>query len=87
MPCQSGIRRVAHVVSIDCAMGPSILQQTRLLRRRQFGALQKTSGWIVTGSNIPTVEEAGPNSVDTYRPVDLEKLGVRNATDLLTNIP
>jgi hypothetical protein len=25
--------------------------------------------------------------VDTYRPVDLEKLGVRNGTDLLTNLP
>src|SRR5213596_3389399 len=42
---------------------------------------------IVTGSNIPTAEEVGPNPVDTYRPADLEKLGVRNATDLLTNLP
>ena len=39
---------------------------------------------IVTGSNIPTAEETGPNPVDTYRPADLEKLGVRNATDLLS---
>ena len=29
----------------------------------------------------------GPNPVDTYRPADLEKLGIRNATDLLTNLP
>jgi len=42
---------------------------------------------IVTGSNIPTAQEVGPNPVDTYRPADLEKLGVRNATDLLTNLP
>src|SRR5260370_29523755 len=42
---------------------------------------------IVTGSNIPTAEEVGPNPVDTYRPADLEKLGIRNATDLLTNLP
>src|SRR5580765_4662772 len=42
---------------------------------------------IVTGSNIPTAEETGPNPVDTYRPGDLEKLGVRTATDLLTNLP
>src|SRR6478672_8477415 len=42
---------------------------------------------IVTGSNIPTAEEIGPNPVDTYRPADLEKLGIRNATDLLTNVP
>src|SRR6266436_6147327 len=42
---------------------------------------------IVTGSNIPTAEETGPNPVDTYRPADLEKLGVRNSPDLLTNLP
>jgi len=42
---------------------------------------------IVTGSNIPTAEETGPNPVDTYRPEDIEKLGVRNTTDLLTNLP
>src|SRR6266481_1196393 len=42
---------------------------------------------IVTGSNIPTAEETGPNPVDTYRPAELEKLGIRNATDLLTNLP
>src|SRR5437868_12973419 len=37
---------------------------------------------IVTGSNIPTAEETGPNPVDTYRAADIEKLGIRNATDL-----
>src|SRR5689334_20720229 len=42
---------------------------------------------IVTGSNIPTAEEAGPNPVDTYRPEDIERLGARNATDLLTRLP
>ena len=42
---------------------------------------------IVTGSNIPTAEEVGPNPVDTYRPLDIEKLGVRNATDFLTRLP
>src|SRR6266403_3377517 len=42
---------------------------------------------VVTGSNIPTAEEVGPNPVDTYRPEDLEKLGVRNTTDLLTKLP
>src|SRR6478672_13755738 len=36
---------------------------------------------VVTGSNIPTAEETGPNPVDTYRPQDIEKLGIRNATD------
>ena len=42
---------------------------------------------IVTGSNIPTAEETDPNPVDTYRPQDIEKLGIRNATDLTTFIP
>src|SRR5438876_382726 len=42
---------------------------------------------IVTGSNIPTAEETGPNPVDTYRPADIEKLGVRNAQELQTFLP
>ena len=42
---------------------------------------------IVTGSNIPSAEETGPNPVDTYRPSDIEKLGIRNATDLQEFIP
>jgi iron complex outermembrane receptor protein len=42
---------------------------------------------IVTGSNIPTAEETGPNPVDTYRPQDIEKLGIRSAVDLTTFIP
>ena len=42
---------------------------------------------IVTGSNIPTAEETGPNPVDTYRQEDIERLGVRNATDLLNKLP
>jgi outer membrane receptor protein involved in Fe transport len=42
---------------------------------------------IVTGSNIPSAEETGPNPVDTYRPSDIEKLGIRNATDLTTFLP
>jgi iron complex outermembrane receptor protein len=42
---------------------------------------------IVTGSNIPTAEETGPNPVDTYRPQDMEKLGIHNAQDLQTFLP
>jgi outer membrane receptor protein involved in Fe transport len=42
---------------------------------------------IVTGSNIPTAEETGPNPVDTYRPQDLERLGVRSAQDLQNILP
>src|ERR1044071_278883 len=42
---------------------------------------------VITGSNIPTADEVGPNPADTYRPEDIEKLGVRNPTDLLTKLP
>src|SRR5262249_52787551 len=51
------------------------------------GAKTEVERVIVTGSNIPTAEEFGPNPVDTYRPADIEKLGIRNATDLTTFLP
>ena len=51
------------------------------------GATIEVERVIVTGSNIPTAEEVGPNPVDTYRPADIEKLGIRNATDLTTFLP
>src|SRR5437867_13282874 len=52
-----------------------------------FGQVAEVERVIVTGSNIPTAEETGPNPVDTYRPSDIEKLGIRNSTDLLTKLP
>jgi len=42
---------------------------------------------IVTGSNIPTAEEVGPNPVDTYRRDDITRLGVRSSTDLIQRLP
>ncbi|PYI75224.1 MAG: hypothetical protein DMF04_10865, partial [Verrucomicrobia bacterium] len=42
---------------------------------------------IVTGSNIPTAEDVGPQPVDTYRREDIARLGVRNATDLVEKLP
>ncbi len=42
---------------------------------------------IVTGSNIPTSEEVGPNPIDDYRRDDLARLGVRTATDLVQKLP
>ena len=51
------------------------------------GATVEVERVIVTGSNIPTAEETGPNPVDTYRPADIERLGIRNATDLTTFLP
>src|SRR6266404_2273839 len=51
------------------------------------GATAEVERIIVTGSNIPTAEEVGPNPVDTYRPADIEKLGIRNPTDLTIFLP
>ncbi len=42
---------------------------------------------IVTGSNIPTAEEVGPNPVDTYRSEDIRRIGVRTTTDLVQKLP
>ena len=42
---------------------------------------------IVTGSNIPTAEEVGPQPVDTYRRDDIFRLGVRSATDFVRVVP
>jgi iron complex outermembrane receptor protein len=58
-----------------------------LLPSVAFGQVAEMERVIVTGSNIPTAEETGPNPVDTYRPADIEKLGIRNATDLTTFLP
>jgi iron complex outermembrane receptor protein len=54
---------------------------------QETAGVAETERVIVTGSNIPTAEEVGPNPVDTYRPADIEKLGIRNATDLQTFLP
>ena len=58
-----------------------------LLPSVTFGQVAEVERVVVTGSNIPTAEETGPNPVDTYRPADIEKLGIRNATDLTTFLP
>ncbi len=58
-----------------------------LLPSVTFGQVAEVERVVVTGSNIPTAEETGPNPVDTYRPADIEKLGIRNAQDLQTFLP
>src|SRR5438874_2756957 len=42
---------------------------------------------IVTGSNIPTSEEVGPQQGDTYRKADINRLGVRSATNFVQKLP
>ena len=41
----------------------------------------------MTGSNIPTAEEVGPQPVNTYRREDLFRRGVRSATDFVQKLP
>ena len=65
----------------------SLGQETVSSSREADGHVATVVEVIVTGSNIPTAEEVGPNPVDTYRPADIEKLGIRNATDLTTFLP
>src|SRR5438552_12806104 len=42
---------------------------------------------IVTGSNIPTAEEVGPNPVDVYNTETLSKSGQRTTEQFLQSIP
>src|SRR5436190_7514525 len=69
-----------------CSVNPTQAQQATLRPRGGQPGIT-IEEVIVTGSNIPTAEEVGPNPVDTYRPADIEKLGIRNATDLTTFLP
>src|SRR5215475_5850422 len=65
----------------------SFAQETRSTSQEPDSGVAFVVRVVVTGSNIPTAEEVGPNPVDTYRPADIEKLGIRNATDLTTFLP
>src|SRR5262245_22315642 len=58
-----------------------------LLPSVTFGQVAEMERVIVTGSNIPTAAETGPNPVDSYRPADLEKLGIRNAQKIRRLLP
>src|SRR5262249_36215791 len=87
---QRAIRHTAFVAAacVGLLIAPNIPAQaipppSQITR----GAVAEVERVIVTGSNIPTAEETGPNPVDTYRPADIEKLGIRNATDLQTFLP
>src|SRR5437016_176790 len=42
---------------------------------------------IVTGSNIPTAEEVGPNPVLSYNRDIIEKTGVRTTEEFLRDLP
>src|SRR5437016_2024673 len=77
----------AAAVGVNLLMLPKVSAQAIAPAQVTTGATAEVERVIVTGSNIPTAEETGPNPVDTYRPADIEKLGIRNATDLTTFLP
>ena len=77
----------AAVTAFSLLTAARICAQTVVPEQVTTGSTAEVERVVVTGSNIPTAEETGPNPVDMYRPADLEKLGVRNATDLQEFIP
>src|SRR6266496_4131223 len=79
--CLPIIVGVFCLVLVAFAQDPAPTPQTT----GQTGVI--TEQVIVTGSNIPTAEEVGPQPVDTYRRIDIERLGVRSATDLVQKLP
>jgi iron complex outermembrane recepter protein len=81
------IRLAIRPIAVVAAMSVSALIAPKIAAQATTAATAEVERVIVTGSNIPTAQEVGPNPVDTYRPADIEKLGIRNATDLLTNLP
>src|SRR5256714_702917 len=94
---QPAIRRTAFAaaVGVNLLIAPKVPAQAIVPAalaspppaQMTTGATAEVERVTVTGSNIPTAEETAPNPVDTYRPEDLEKLGIRNATDLTTFLP
>src|SRR5438270_6607784 len=83
--------RVTHII-FDPAAGLCLLLASSVFAQNptpppSAASEATTERVIVTGSNIPTAEETGPNPVDAYRREDIQKLGVHNATDLLTKLP
>jgi iron complex outermembrane receptor protein len=81
------------VIAIALLTGANTMAQTAPISSdtssaaNEGGAVVEAERVIVTGSNIPTAEEVGPSPVDTYRPEDLQKLGVRTSTDLTQKLP
>jgi iron complex outermembrane receptor protein len=79
--------RIISQPALVASVGITLLMASRISAQSTTGATAEVERVIVTGSNIPTAEETGPYPVDTYRPADLEKLGVRNTADLVTFLP
>src|SRR5205814_3428164 len=79
----------AIITIIFCPLLAAFAQQLTLTPTPQTAGEPVATAFevIVTGSNIPTSEEVGPHAVDTYRRVDIERLGARSATDFVQKLP
>src|SRR5439155_25125785 len=78
---------LAIIASLFSPVLPALAQDVAPTPQTAGQANAITEEVIVTGSNIPTAEEVGPQPVDTYRKVDIERLGVRSATDFIQKLP
>ena len=75
------------ITAVFCQLGVALAQDPAPEPQRAGQPILTTVEVIVTGSNIPTAEEVGPQPVDTYRKDDIDRLGVRNATDFVLKVP
>src|SRR5438045_8846466 len=75
------------IAGVFCQLGVALAQDPAPEPQRAGQPILTTVEIIVTGSNIPTAEEVGPQPVDTYRRDDIFRLGVRSATDVVQTLP
>ncbi len=78
---------LATIAIIFCPLLAAFAQDKTPAPQTAVQASAITDEVIVTGSNIPTAEEVGPQPVDTYRRDDIFRLGVRSATDFVQTLP
>src|SRR5947207_14932861 len=78
---------VAIIASSLVPISATQAQESTPATRRQGQPGVTIEEVIVTGSNIPTSEEVGPNPVDVYSSEDITRLGARSATDLVLKLP
>src|SRR5438105_14499696 len=79
--------RLAIIAGVFCPLLAAFAQNVTPAPQIAVPAGVTIEQVIVTGSNIPTAEEVGPDPVDTYRREDIARLGVRSATDFVQKLP
>src|SRR5213595_361957 len=92
--CKFGLFRMALIacVGIPLTIASSAFAQNLQPLSTDIGAAPtppaaEAQRVIVTGSNIPTAEEVGPNPVLSYNRDIIEKTGVRTTEEFLRNLP